>query len=677
VSNDYTVSRVALLMNLKPDKVSSKEYKELVLFLRSAGHAYYVLDDPVIDDAEYDQLYRLLESIEKNNPDFIILDSPTQKIGGEILKEFPQVSINPPMLSLANAADKTEFTEFQLRVQKEVGEQVSFHVEPKFDGLAIELMYLDGQLVQGCTRGNGTTGEGILHNLKTISSIPLYLIKPYPKLLTIRGEVVLSFKEFDRINNKLRENGKKTFANPRNAAAGTLRQQNSLVTAGRRLAFLPYGFGKWEGESKPEKQSEFWSILPGLGFFPEQAEFAPGLQDVIKAYEKYQFNRNEFPYDIDGLVVKLDDYQHWFKLGSTSKSPRYAIAFKFPSRSAFTTLESIDYQLGRTGIVTPVANLSPVNIGGVMVRRATLHNKLEMQRIGCNPGDKVEVKRAGDVIPKIIKVIERGKEQSSSEFPKDCPSCNETLLEEDVFVRCANPECDNVVLARLQFSASKEGLDIEGLGGEWVEKFFLKKNVRDLGDLFSLEKSDLEGMEGMGETLSNKILSAIENKKDLSLHVFLKGLGIPQVGSYAAELIATHYPSIEQILKAGEDDLLKIHEVGPGIAKSILEYIHSSRFTELYEKCIKAGLKLTEEKLGQAGKLSGASIVFTGTLPNLTRDQAGRLAKTHGARIATSLSKSTDYLVAGEKAGSKLKKAEELKVTILSEADFLEIVGPS
>ena len=662
-------------MDLDPKQVTLNDYENLVQQLRSAGHAYYVLDEPIMDDAEYDRLYRLLESIKANNQSFILSDSPTQKIGGEVLKKFPSVAIDPPMMSLANAADETEFKEFQARIEKDTGEQVAFHIEPKFDGLAVELMYKDGQLVQGCTRGNGTTGEGILHNLKTLSSIPLNLKKPYPELVTIRGEVVLSFKEFDRINRQLTEAGKKNFANPRNAAAGTLRQQDSSITASRRLAFLPYGFGKWEGAGKPAKQSEFWASLPKLGFFPEKAELAPQLQDVLKSYEKYQMQRNEFPYDIDGLVVKLDEYRHWAKLGSTSKAPRYAIAFKFPSRSAFTILDSIDYQLGRTGIVTPVANLSPVNIGGVMVKRATLHNKMEMQRLGCKPGDKVEVKRAGDVIPKIIHVVEENKNGTMPKFPQTCPSCQQVLLEEDVFVRCPNEDCDNVVLARLQFSASKDGLDIDGLGSEWVEKFFLQKNVRDLGDLFSLQVADLDGMEGMGEILRDKILTAIQAKKELPLQVFLKGLGIPQVGAYAAELIASNYPTIDQLMQATEEDLLKIHEIGPGIAKSISDYVRTSRFNEVYEKCSKAGLRLISEEQGKPGKLSGSSIVFTGTLPRLTRDQAGRLAKSQGARIATSLSKSTDYLVAGDKAGSKLKKANALGVTVLSEAQFLELIG--
>lgn len=666
----------------KPELFTNQDYQKLVEEIQEDARLYYVEDSPRISDAEYDEKFRMLLEVEKLHPDWVLPHSPSQKIGGEVREEFAKVKHDPPMLSLDNAMNVEEFLAFHQRVLKHLGfpeEKIFYHVEPKFDGIALEIVYEEGRFVLGSTRGDGETGEDITHNVRTLKNLPLQLnLKNPPKKLVLRGEAVMPTFEFERLNEELEKEGKKIFANPRNATAGTLRQQDSRVAALRNIVFFPYQLVTAEGIKIPTQQSKLWQeFFPSLGFAMPKYARALTVSEIATYYEEIQKKRSEFPFEIDGLVIKLDELSTWPLLGQTTRSPRYAIALKFPSKAALTRLESVSFQVGRTGIVTPVANLKPIGIGGVIVKRATLHNKDEISRLQVKIGDLVEVQRAGDVIPKISKVIteERNGKEQDIVFPTNCPSCGNKLSQEEVYIRCNNRKCPGRRLAQLQFFVSKQGLNIEGLGSEWIEKFFTLGLIQDEADIFFLTQEKLANLPGMGEILPEKMVRSIESRKKIPLARFLCALGIPNVGEHVAEVLANSFGSLENLLKASELDLQKVREIGPEIAKNVRNFFDNPENQILLNKFKEAGLEiLPAENQTEMAIFQNQTFVFTGSLQHFTREEAEALVKKYGGRASSSVSQKTNFVVVGKEPGSKLQKARELNVTILTEEEFLRML---
>ncbi|MCS6983706.1 MAG: NAD-dependent DNA ligase LigA [Leptospiraceae bacterium] len=667
---------------LNPAEFTREDYHALVEDIKEDDRLYYVEDNPRISDAEYDAKFRLLLQVEELHPEWVRLDSPSQKVGGEVKEEFAQVRHEPPMLSLDNAMDIGEFLAFHERVERLLGEKggkILYHGEPKFDGIALELIYEHGHLVLGSTRGDGEIGEDITHNVKTLKNLPLKidLMENSPRLC-IRGEAVMPTSEFERLNEELTKAGKKTFANPRNAAAGTLRQQDSRIAAQRKIVFFPYQVVEAQGIDWPRKQSELWqSFFPTLGFA------MPSYHRLLKPFEVKDFylemqkRRSEIPFEVDGLVLKVDDLLLWELLGHTSRSPRYAIALKFPSRSAITRIEAVSFQVGRTGIITPVAELRPIGIGGVIVKRATLHNYDEIKRLGVKLGDMVEVQRSGDVIPKITRVLLEERKGTEEEilFPETCPVCSETLTREEVYIRCTNRACQGRRVAQLEYFVSRQGLDIEGIGKEWVEKLFKAGLVQDEADFFYLREGQLAELPGMGDILPQKMIQSIEKRKNVALERFLCALGIPNVGEHIAEVLANAFGSLEKIMQASREELQAVYEIGPEIARSVYNYFRDSENQRLLEKFRQAGVSVLPAQTSKVSAIfEGKIFVFTGTLKRLTRSQAEQLVKKYGGRASSSVSSKTTYVVAGEEAGSKLEKARSLGVKVLTEEEFLALL---
>lgn len=679
------------------EELSQEDYQELAEALHYHGRLYYTSDEPVISDEEYDAMMRLLIATEELHPEWKLPDTPSGKVGGEIKKEFPEAVHDPPMLSLDNITEVSELEEFEKRILRALGDEAPagdlfagaseliYHGELKYDGLAVELVYEKGILTVGSTRGNGRVGEEITHNIKTVKNVPLRLSEGAPEYISIRGEVVMPLAAFESLNEKLRSQEKKEFANPRNAAAGTMRQQDSSIAASRELFFFPYAVGrvvesKTSGEKNrlPEKQSLLVAeYLPSLGFQVSEHRVRGAIGKISELYEEVEKLRSELPFDIDGLVVKLDDMTLWEGLGATSKFPRYATAFKFAGKSGITELLEITYQLGRTGIVTPVAQLAPINVGGVMIRRASLHNIDELQRLDIHIHDKVEVMRAGDVIPKVVGVVEKAPKATrrGPEFPEKCPSCSQKLVAEDVYIRCVNLECPDKQVAALRYFVSRDSLDIEGVGAEWVEKLYRLGIIRDAADLFRLKAEDLNDIEGMGDISRANMLASIDQRRKVEFELFLRALGISNVGGRAAELLAQNFPSIEELKKAEPEAMVQIHEIGPTIAESVTAYFSDPKNLAFLEKLFASGFELIyPEKISGAGEFTGKSFVFTGTLEKLGRSEAQKLVKKLGAKASSSVSKKTDYLIYGESAGSKLDKAKELGVETLTEKEFFEML---
>ena len=670
-----------------------QDYALLVEALQFHGHQYYTLDDPQISDLEYDKMYRLLIDIEKHHNDWKLPDSPSLKVGGEVRKIFESVIHDPPMMSLDNITEEPQLMEFNERVLKSLktaiknDEKILYHGEPKFDGLAIDLIYKQGILFSGSTRGDGETGEDITHNIRTVNNIPLKLMTNEPPgFISIRGECVMKFAAFEALNRELEEQGKKLFANPRNAAAGSLRQQDSKITASRDLYFFPYSVGKVEESSNslqknpcPESQSDLYKFyFPALGFKVSPEIKSGTIIDMASHFQYIRERRSLLEFDIDGIVIKVDDTSLWPSLGMTSKYPRYAIAYKFPARAAITRLVDVSFQTGRTGIVTPVAHLEPVNVGGVMIRRASLHNMREIERLNIRIGDTVEVIRAGDVIPKVESLVKSDGENSRNiSAPENCPECHEKLVAEDIFLRCINRYCRGRKVAALKYFASKDGLDIDGLGAEWIEKLYDLKKISDIGDIFHLDEESLSGIDGMGEILRRNMLESIAAKNKVSFEIFLKSLGIPNVGAHISEILASEYQTMDELVSANEEELNGIHEIGPVIAASVCEYFHDDENRRSIEKLMQSGFSITvpDIKSEKDLPLRGEIFVFTGTLQSMKRDEAQKLVKKLGARTASAISASTTYLVYGENAGSKLKKADNTGTKKIPEQEFLELVN--
>ncbi|WP_321876526.1 NAD-dependent DNA ligase LigA [Paraburkholderia bannensis] len=650
--------------------------------LERANHAYYVLDQPELPDAEYDKLFRELQQIESEHPDLIAPDSPTQRVGGEAAAGFEQVVHDVPMLSLNNGFADEDIAAFDKRVHdtlgKAEGDEVEYACELKFDGLAISLRYVDGVFVQASTRGDGTTGENVTENVRTIRSLPLRLKGTrVPKVLDVRGEVLMFRRDFARMNDRQREAGQKEFANPRNAAAGSLRQLDSKITAQRPLSFFAYGIGVLEGEPMPATHGELldWYAEMGLPVNGERAvvKGAQGLLDFFRAVGE---KRDGLPYDIDGVVYKVNRRDEQDALGFVSRAPRFALAHKFPAQEALTKLLAIDVQVGRTGAITPVARLEPVFVGGATVTNATLHNEDEVRRKDIRIGDTVIVRRAGDVIPEVVSALLERRPEDAREFvmPTECPVCGSRIerLPDEAIARCTGGLfCPAQRKQALWHFAQRRALDIDGLGERIIDQLVDQNLVRTPADLFNIGFATLAELDRMADKSAQNLLDSLEKAKSTTLARFIYALGIRQVGESTAKDLARYFGSLDPIMDASIEQLLEVKDVGPIVAESIHQFFAEEHNRTVIEQ-LRAPGKVTwvegpPAPKAPVGVLAGKTVVLTGTLPTLTRDAAKEMLEAAGAKVAGSVSKKTDYVVAGADAGSKLAKAEELGVPVLDE----------
>ncbi len=673
-------------MKLSPEE-ARRRIEKLREEIEQHNYNYFVLNQPTISDAEYDRLLRELQQLEERFPQFRSPTSPTQRVGAPPQTEFKTVKHSIPMLSLANAFSDIEVREFDARIKKLAERtEITYVAEPKFDGLAVELVYEDGVFVLGSTRGDGETGEDVTLNLKTIKSVPLRLRQPkdlaIPKRLEVRGEVYMEREDFRKLNELREERGEPPFANPRNAAAGSLRQLDPAITAQRTLHIFCYDVGQTLGITL-STQEELLKTLPryGLRVCPIY-KVCKNIDEALEFYRHMETRREELPYEIDGVVIKVNDFRIRQIVGEVSRNPRWAIAYKFPPKQATTRVKDIIVQVGRTGKLTPVAVLEPVPLGGVTVQHATLHNQDEIEKKDIRIGDWVLIQRAGDVIPEVVQPIVNRRTGTEKKFtmPEHCPVCGDRVvrLPDEVDYRCVNISCPARVKESILHYASKGAADIEGLGERWVEALMGAGLVKEIPDLYRLKERVIElvRLERMGPKLAENLLNALEKSKKISLARFLYGLGIRHVGEHLAELLAQHFRTLDALMNASEEELLKVEEVGPTVAQSILSFFRDERNREMIGRLRELGVQIIEETSPQqAGALAGKTFVFTGTLQTLTRSQAEALVKALGGRVSSSVSRKTDYVVAGEDPGSKLEKARTLGVTVLSEEEFRKLIG--
>ncbi len=649
------------------------------------NYRYYVLDSPVISDEEYDALMQELKALEEQYPEAVTPDSPTQRVGAPPSDKFRTVPHHVPMLSLDDAFTPEEIKEFDNRVKKFLGisHDIEYSLEPKMDGLAVELVYENGIFVLGSTRGDGYNGEDVTNNLKTIPSIPLRLLSkevPVPKLLEARGEVYMEKDAFERLNQERRKQGLPTFANPRNAAAGSLRQLDPKVTASRPLNIFCYGIGRVDGYTFKTQ----WEILHtlmkwGLRVNP-LIKKVTGIEKAIKYHEHLAKIRPELNYEIDGMVIKVNDLGLQQRLGTKARSPRWAIAYKFEAAQGITIIKDIILSVGRTGAITPVAIMEPVKVGGVTISRATLHNEDEIKRKDIRIGDWVIVRRAGDVIPEVVKPLKERRTGKERPFimPKYCPVCGSPLIKKpgEAIYRCPNPDCFPRLAKRIAHFVSKPAMDIEGLGPKVVEQLITAGIIRDIPDLYSIKKEDLLSLEGFAEKSAQNLLDAIEKSKHTTLPRFLFALGIRHVGEVTAQILAKHFGSLENIMKASLQDLEKIPGIGPEVANSIYQWFRDEKNRQLIRRLLDAGVVIEPtEREYRTLPLEGKSFVFTGALRSMKRSEAKKLVMALGGQVQSTVGRHTDFVVVGENPGSKLEKARQLGIKTISEDEFLELVG--
>ena len=661
-----------------------KQINDLRMQLNDHNYRYYVLDDPLISDSEYDQLFRELQKLETDNPNLITEDSPTRRVGAEPLSSFGSWTHRMPMLSLANAMNEDELAAFDTRVKKglDTEKDLEYMAEPKLDGLAVELVYENGFFVNGSTRGDGITGEDITQNLKTITAIPLSLRKngqKTPPLLEVRGEVFITKDGFKKLNRNQEKEELSPFANPRNAAAGSLRQLDSKITATRPLSIYCYEAGRIDGISF-DTHEDFLSTLKEWGF-----PVNPEIQKVNNAETMVAFHRNleakrdSLPYGIDGTVFKVNAINQRNALGIRSRSPRWAIAGKFKAQQATTLVQNIIPSVGRTGAVTPVARLEPVNVGGVVVTNATLHNQDEIDRKDVRVGDTVLIQRAGDVIPEVVKVIpaKRPPETKTYQLPTACPSCGQEVFrpEGEVVARCQNLSCPAQVKGRIEHFVSKGALDIDGFGEKLVDQLVDKKLILTVDDIFKLNFDDLVNLDRMAEKSALNILTAIQDSKQTTFARFVYALGIRNVGAHLSKVLEKAFVGdIEKFMNAAAEELEAIDEVGPIVAETITTFLSNCTNTDVIESCLSLGIRLKKVEEPKSLLLQGKTFVFTGALTQFSRNEAKEMTEAHGGKVSGSVSKNTDFVVAGPGAGSKLKKATELDIPVLSEAEFLDML---
>lgn len=647
------------------------------------NYRYYALDQPVISDAQYDKLLRELQEIEAQHPELITLDSPTQRVGAAPSKEFGEVRHSLPMVSMDNAFSDEEVREWDQRVRKslEVEGDVAYTAEPKFDGTSVALRYESGVLVQAGTRGDGTTGEDVTTNVRTIKTVPLHLQgKGWPDVVEVRGEVVIPKKDFERLNAEQLKQGAKIFANPRNAAAGSLRQLDPRITASRPLSFFPWGLGQ-TSQSVAKRYSEVSKHLRDWGFrVTEYFRVMHGADECLKYYQEILAKRDKLPFEIDGVVYKVDDLRSRDQLGYTARAPRWAIAHKLPAQEETTIVEDIMASVGRTGVITPVAVLKPVQVSGVTVTHATLHNQDEVERKDVRIGDTVIVRRAGDVIPEIVGVIKdkpRGRRKWHT--PDKCPVCGSQVIREEEAAahRCMGGlVCSAQRMGAILHFASRHAMDIEGLGDKLAQQLVDKGMVKTVADIYRLKKDALTDLERMAEKSAQNLLDQIEKSKDTALARFLHALGIPQVGEATAQLLADQFGSLNDILDAGRETLEQIHGIGPTMAEDIYSFFHEKHNREVIRALIKAGIHWPKPaRVKKSTTLAGKTFVLTGGLGTMTRDEAKRRLQELGAKVIGSVSKKTDYVIIGDEPGSKADKARELGVTMLDEKEFLKLIG--
>ncbi|MBI4711596.1 MAG: NAD-dependent DNA ligase LigA [Candidatus Omnitrophica bacterium] len=670
----------------------SKRLKKLREELDRHNYLYYVAAKPEITDREYDKLMRELVDLEKSFPEFITSDSPSQRVGGAPLEEFRTVRHEVPMLSLENTYSREELEDFDGRVKKGLGggEPFSYFVEEKIDGVSISLVYEDGLLKLGATRGDGKNGDDITENLKTLGSIPLKIpapgssfTGPVPKLLEVRGEAYIAKDRFEKINAEKERNGEELFANPRNACAGSLKLLDPKLVAVRKLDAFIHGLARFEGDKKPESQSEAMALLKTLGFktIPDAKKCAT-LGEVFKVIDTIETKRAALQYEIDGVVVKVDRFEDQRTLGMTSKAPRWMIAYKYQAEQAETVLEDIKVQVGRTGVLTPVAILKPVRLAGTTVSRASLHNQNEIERLDVRIGDHVFIEKSGEIIPQVIAVISEKRKGDLPKFifPKNCPVCGEKSGKygAEVAIRCLNPLCPAQLKGALKHFAGREAMDIENLGVSIIDQLVEKKLVNDLADLYRLTQKDVEALERMGEKSAQNLIEGIEESKKRPLPRLVFALGILDVGVHTAFILADKFGSIEKLSKATIEDLEGIREIGPVTAESIVQFFNQAATRKLLKKLEDAGVHMDiVERVAGDNPFRGKTIVLTGTLESMERPAAEALLRKLGAHPSGSVSKKTNILVAGPGAGSKLAKVQELGVTVWDEKQFLAELAKS
>lgn len=651
--------------------------------IRHHEYLYYVLDAPEITDAEYDRLMVRLREIESWYPEEVPTDSPTRRVGGKVSPEFTEVRHLTPLLSLGNAFSDSELRAFDERVHGGLpaGSKVQYVMEPKIDGLACSLIYENGKLVRAATRGDGITGENVTANVRTIRSIPLVLKaidgEELPELLDVRGEVYMPRQEFMRLNEERAEKGESEFANPRNAAAGSLRQLDPQVTAKRALSFFAY----YVGDGAKEKHSESLAMLSSYGFkVSENYRVVDNITEAIDYIEEFNRKRHNLAYDTDGAVIKVNDVYQQRILGATGKDPRWAIAFKYPPEQAETTLEDIVWRVGRTGVLTPTAVLTPVKLSGSTVSRATLHNVDFIKDKDIHIGDRVIINKAGEIIPEVVRVLpdKRSGAETLAEIPENCPECGWKVERQgsEAAIRCTNPHCPALGREGLIHFVSRDAMNIEGCGPSVVNQLLDNNLVRDAADLYNLTKDDLVALERMGEKSADNLLKAIEASKANELDRLLFALGIRHVGAKVARILAAEFGNIKNLLAAEPQQLAAIRDIGDKIAESVVTWLSVPANIDLLQRLEQAGLKMdfTVQAASESNPFYGKTLVFTGTLPSLGRAEAQTMAQDAGAKVSGSVSKKTDYVIAGAEAGSKLEKAEKLGVTVIDEAEFLRLL---
>jgi DNA ligase (NAD+) len=661
-------------------------YEELKKMIAQHDHNYHVLDRPIISDFEYDQLFAELLEIEKRHPDWVAASSPSKRVGGAPLEAFKKVDHRSPMLSLSNSYSPEDLVEFDKRIKKflKSDEEITYFCEPKFDGLAIELVYEKGILARALTRGDGVTGEDVTENVRTIRSIPLVLnVKNPPEIFEVRGEILMFKNDFLELNNNQQENGLQTFANPRNAAAGTIRQLDPKIVATRTLRFFAYALGVVEGISfatQEEIENYFEKTsLPVVQKFKNLnlRAICKGAEEAVEYYNQVLKHRHELAFDIDGIVIKVNDLRLQDDLGLVARSPRWATAAKYPPEQAQTVVEDIVVQVGRTGALTPVAIMKAVRVGGVSITNATLHNQEEIQRKDIRVGDSVVIQRAGDVIPEVVSVIldRRPKNSEPFEMPSQCPVCKHKVIkaEEEVVSRCVNPLCPAILKGSLQHFVSRRAMNMDKIGEKLIETFVDAGLVKSFSDLYLLEKSDILQLDRQGEKSAENILKSVEKSKQTTLARLIYAMGIRFVGEQTAKSLANHFVTMEAFLAANSEDLISVPDIGPKVAQSISTWLSNKSMIKEVHQLLKLGLRIEGPKRKTDGILSGKSFLVTGTLP-VKRDEAKDLIENNGGKILSAVSSKLDYLIVGDDPGSKLKKAESLGVQVLSWDDFNQLL---